>query len=59
MDYGAGKIRWCPDFLIEGCIPHATALNTPLRQPGGYVYRGNYFSDLLYGAYVFADFGAR
>ena len=22
---------------------------------GGYVYRGNYFSDLLTGAYIFGD----
>ncbi|CAM9956915.1 unnamed protein product, partial [Ascophyllum nodosum] len=26
---------------------------------GGYVYRGQAYADLLYGAYVFADFTAR
>eukprot|EP00752_Nemacystus_decipiens_P008218 g7348.t1 len=43
-----GGVDFCGDREIEG--------NSVI---GGYIYRGSYFRDLLYGAYIFADFGAR
>ena len=44
---------------VRVSIPTAVSLTHLVEnRSGGYVYRGSYFSDLLYGAYVFADFGA-
>ena len=47
------SILACPRFRIHNV---AALLHT---NSGGYVYRGEVYADLLYGAYVFADYESR
>lgn len=42
-------------FRTSTLVPVCLFRSCPILAPGGFVYRGEMFADLLEGAYVFAD----
>ncbi|CAM9937070.1 unnamed protein product, partial [Hapterophycus canaliculatus] len=53
--YAPGSLLpWSP-VCTHLTVIYSLSLSTVPHVPGGYVYRGMYFEDLLYGAYIFGD----